>query len=600
MKRIYTLLSFLLVVVMAAQLPVMENKTADAAKALKLSKKTVSIAVGDTVKIKVKNAKKSTKIKWKASKSSVAKIIKKNAKGRKAYATVKGVAKGTAKLTATYKSGKKNKKLICKVNVRAEEAPVGTPDAATQAPNQVQTTPPVQTETPKQSETPPVQTETPKQSETPSVQTEEPIVEDVKPRVINITDLIADPDDEQSLVRMFVTSNMVDIEGIIVSTSCWRKTQDKNGMARLENITNAYEEVLPNLQVHADGYPDVDYIRSISVFGQTGYGMATVGDDKDSEGSELIIAAVDKDDPRPVWVNLWGGANTLAQALWKVKNTRSEEEVAEFVSKIRVYDVLGQDDAGAWLVTNFPDLIYIRALQVYGFGGNSTLSGNDWRNKNVISHGPLGALYPLTTYGAFEGDSPSFMYQMPTGMNDPEHPDWGSWGGRFNLQKVAGIRSMSAVTNETDYDPYYMIGDASEKNSAISRWQIEYQNDFAARMDWTISENYSDANHHPIAVLNGDTTRRILEVNGEAGTTFTLSALGSSDPDEDQLSYSWEFYKEPSSYKGTIQFEDTKAMETSFTIPEDAVGHNIHIILKINDDGEPNLYAYRRVVITVN
>jgi len=56
----------------------------------------------------------------------------------------------------------------------------------------------------------------------------------------------------------------------------------------------------------------------------------------------MIIAAVDKDDPRPVWVTIWGGANTLAQALWDVKKSRSQAEIDEFVSKLRVYDVCGR------------------------------------------------------------------------------------------------------------------------------------------------------------------------------------------------------------------------------------------------------------------
>jgi len=41
-----------------------------------------------------------------------------------------------------------------------------------------------------------------------------------KPRLINTTDLGADPDDEQSMVRQLVCSNEFDIEGLIVSTGC--------------------------------------------------------------------------------------------------------------------------------------------------------------------------------------------------------------------------------------------------------------------------------------------------------------------------------------------------------------------------------------------
>ncbi len=186
-----------------------------------------------------------------------------------------------------------------------------------------------------------------------------------KPRIIVTTDLGADPDDIQSLIRLLVSANDFDIEGLIVSTSCWRKNQSNTAM--LDKIVDAYGQVLPNLQVHSEGYPSLDYLRSISVLGQSGYGMSDVGDGKDSAGSDLIIASVDKDDPRPVWVQFWGGGNTLAQAIWKVRGTRSNEEFAAFLNKVRVFDILGQDDTGAWMAKNFPDLFYIRATGVYGW-----------------------------------------------------------------------------------------------------------------------------------------------------------------------------------------------------------------------------------------
>ena len=423
---------------------------------------------------------------------------------------------------------------------------------------------------------------------------EEPIS---KTKVINITDLIADPDDEQSLVRMFVTCNQVDLKGVIVSTSCWRPIQDQDGMNRLLPIIDAYGEVLSNLKVHADGYPSLEYIQSIAVMGQTGYSMDDVGEGKDSDGSELIISVVDEDD-RPTWINLWGGANTVAQALWKVKNTRSEAEVNEFVSKLRIYDVLGQDEAGAWIVTTFPDIMYIRSTLIGGFGGSEDMKGDDYRNK-IRSYGALGALYPLRTYGAFEGDSPSFMYQIPTGMNDPEHIDWGSWGGAFSTEKKSFIRGMSAVKNEKDYDPYYMYGDCDEKDESTSRWAIAYQNDFLARMIRTVTEKYENANHHPVAVLNGDTTMNILEMNADAGKTVKLSAKGSSDPDGNNLSYNWYVYNVPGSYYSDVTIKGSDSEKATIVIPDDAKGKSIHVILEIHDDGSPELYAYRRMIINV-
>ncbi len=186
-----------------------------------------------------------------------------------------------------------------------------------------------------------------------------------RPRIIVTTDLGADPDDEQSLVRLLVSANEFDVEGLIVSTSCWKTNQDSTVL--LDRIVEAYGKVLPNLQVHAKGYPSFSSLKSISVLGQPGYGMAAVGDGRDSKGSDLIIAAVDRNDSRPVWVQFWGGGNTLAQAIWKVRATRSSKDLAAFLGKVRVFDILGQDDAGAWIARNFPDLLFIRATAVYGW-----------------------------------------------------------------------------------------------------------------------------------------------------------------------------------------------------------------------------------------
>ena len=191
------------------------------------------------------------------------------------------------------------------------------------------------------------------------------------------------------------------------------------------------------------------------------------------------------------------------------------------------------------------------------------------------------------------------MHVYPNGLNDPDKIDQGGWGGRFDLAKKTGIRSMKPVTNEGEFDPYLMFGNSAEGATAIKRWSTGYDNDFAARMDWSITGKYSDANHHPIAVVNGDTSRRVLQVSAAPGSTVDLSAVGSSDPDEDALSYAWSFYQEPSSYKGEVKIEDTSAAAAKVMIPSNAGGKNLHIILELHDDGKPNLYAYRRVIINV-
>ena len=321
--------------------------------------------------------------------------------------------------------------------------------------------------------------------------------------------------------------------------------------------------------------------------------MGDVGAGKDSPGSEMIIAAVDKEDPRPVWVNGWGGVNNVAQAVWKVQNTRSATELAEFLSKLRVFDILGQDDAGAWLAKNFPDLFYIRATGVYGWQPS-----DDYLRTHIQSHGPLGAVYPNRKW-ATEGDTPAFMHVYPNGLNDPDQIDQGGWGGRFSFTKKTNIRSMSGVKTETRFDPYTMYGNTSDGADAIKRWNAGYNNDFEARMDWSITSNYSEANHHPIAVLNNDTTRHVLEISASAGSNVALSAAGSSDPDNNSLTYKWSYYKEPGSYSGSVNVQNSASASATVAIPSNAGGKTIHIILELHDNGSPNLYAYRRAIINV-
>ncbi|MBU1819971.1 MAG: DUF1593 domain-containing protein, partial [Bacteroidetes bacterium] len=417
-----------------------------------------------------------------------------------------------------------------------------------------------------------------------------------KPRIINTTDLGADPDDEQSLVRQLVAANEFDIEGLVVATSCWKKSQ--NNTAMLDKIVDAYEKAYPNLKVHADGFPTPGYLKSISVMGQKGYGMADVGTGKDSPGSDLIIRAADKKEPRPLWVMGWGGMNTVAQAIWKVRETRSAADFAKFLGKLRLYDVLGQDDAGAWITKNFPDVFYIRATGVYGWQPS-----DQYIDTCVQNHGPLGAVYPDRKYAA-EGDTPAFMHVYPNGLNNPEKIDQGGWGGRFGFTKKAGIRSMSEVAKinkegEPQYDPYLMYGNTAEGAKAIKRWSDGYNNDFAARMDWSVTHKYAEANHHPVAVLNGDKTRKVLEINAAAGSSIDLKAVGSSDPDGNALSYSWSFYGEPGTYPGQLTIQNPSSAEAKVVIPQDAKGTSIHIILQVHDNGTPSLYAYRRLIVNV-
>ena len=76
------------------------------------------------------------------------------------------------------------------------------------------------------------------------------------------------------------------------------------------------------LELHEPGFPSESHLRACIASSLPLGDMEAVGEGKDSPGSELLIAATDRDDPRPLWVTVWGGPNVLAQALYKIRATR--------------------------------------------------------------------------------------------------------------------------------------------------------------------------------------------------------------------------------------------------------------------------------------
>jgi hypothetical protein len=177
------------------------------------------------------------------------------------------------------------------------------------------------------------------------------------PRVIVISDIGNEPDDQMSFVRLLLYSNEFDIQALIAATSTWQKTAVHPETMR--TLIEAYGQVQPNLLQHAKGWPAVEDLEGRVFAGQPIYGMAGTGKDKTSDGAKAIVRAVDANDNRPVWICIWGGANTLAQALMDVRASRQSEDVEKFISKLRVYSISDQDDAGPWIRREFPSLFYI-------------------------------------------------------------------------------------------------------------------------------------------------------------------------------------------------------------------------------------------------
>jgi hypothetical protein len=447
-----------------------------------------------------------------------------------------------------------------------------------------------------------------------------------KLRVLVLTDIENEPDDAMSLVRFLTYTNQWDVEGLVATTSIHLK--DRVAPQRIRAIVEAYGKVRDNLEKHEPGYPPAEKLLSLIAEGRAAYGMTAVGEGMDSPGSERFIQAVDREDPRPLWVPVWGGPNCLAQALWKVRATRSPEALDKFIAKLRVYTISDQDDSGPWIRKNFPKLFYIASPGFHAGGAYhhaiwSGISGdkfhgrfvgadfsivdNPWLDEHIRSKGPLGAQHPKTTF-LMEGDTPSFLFLVNNGLNTPEKPNWGGWGGRYEFytprtQKWFAEPETRSFWADAEDEVLGVDGNWHTSNKAtLWRWRSAYQNDFRARMDWTVKP-YAEANHPPVPKL-----AHASELAAKPGERVNLSAVGSTDPDGHALSYEWFYYPEVGTFTVSIarsgqplKIEDADKANAWFTVPTQRVFRNgtMHIILAVTDSGTPALTRYQRVIVNV-
>ncbi len=448
-------------------------------------------------------------------------------------------------------------------------------------------------------------------------------------RMIVLTDVEADPDDTETLVRLLLYSDVIDLRGLIATTS----THQRAAVApdSIRRVIQAYGRVHGNLVQHDPNYPKAETLLALVKSGLPEYGMKGVGPGRDSEGSEWIIQELERSDDRPLWISVWGGANTLAQALHKIQSTRGESETRRLLAKLRVYTISDQDDTGIWIRTRFPDLFYIVSPGGYGAGtwtgimevvpgiDNSRIS-NRWIAENIQQgHGPLGAVYPDVAYG-MEGDTPSWLGLIPNGLNVPEHPEWGGWGGRYEYYRpersatdpdgfTGGVpveaEPHAIWTNAVDeYTPpspgefgrALHAGEKTFKDFRVTlwRWRDEFQNDFAARIAWTVKP-YREANHPPVPVLNHPDT-----ITVKSGEHFQLDARGSTDPDGDSLTFLWFPYPEAGTCREPFRFSGAENLRrVNVQAPQVEKAATAQFILKVTDKGTPPLTRYRRVFITV-
>jgi hypothetical protein len=459
------------------------------------------------------------------------------------------------------------------------------------------------------------------------------------PRVIVISDIGNEPDDQMSFVRLLLYSNELDIEAMIATTSTWQKTATHPETMR--QLIDAYGQVRPNLLLNARGWPAAADLLSRVYAGQAAYGMAATGSGKSSDGSNAIVRALERDDSRPLWITIWGGAGTLAQALMDLRASKTPEEVARLASKLRVYSISDQDNAGPWIRREFPDLFYIVSPSTptsgeYYFATWTGISGdayyrngagadfhtvtNEWLDANIRSKGPLGKMYPKFMF-IMEGDTPSFLGLIDNGLNAYRRPDWGGWGGRYVYRQPYGethpiwTQGGDEFARGTSQDTVIGVDGAlhTSDQATIWRWREAFQNDFAARMSWTVFD-FAHANHNPVVEVNGRAGTAPIEMDAEVGQAIELDASRSSDPDGQALHYHWFNYAEAGMADGNRSAVTLSGAETTHaSVRVDAVCQQpwlplvpcrgdgtAHIILAVTDEGVPRLTSYRRIILHIH
>lgn len=454
----------------------------------------------------------------------------------------------------------------------------------------------------------------------------------MKPRLIILTDIDnkTEIDDIQSLIRLLLYSNELDLEGIISVTSCFYKKIDQHNLDIIEDIISRYEKVKANLDIHAQGYPSADYLRSIVSQGITVFGRKKGRDFcndiyDNNPGVQLLVKQILKNDSRPLNISLWGGGNTLVQAIDYLSRTLHKEKFAFCLKKLKIYAISDQDFSTSYLRKRYGKYLYYIVSPSYGgWLGNLTYYKATWPgiSSDKFKHGsedghhkggfsgadyslidntfikdrikPLGILgeaYPYTKY-ITEGDTPSFLWLVRNGLNNPEHIEYGSWGGRYEKR----IPTRSEFHTKKIYpiytNSYDLVYGKDQKlhyspQASIWRWREHFQNDFLMRLTWSTTDNYSACDH----IQEYDDSEVIIEANSDEEKEISLSII-----EDASYEYAYKFYQYQLSDKESeisIKSNKNKAL---IKISKKGI---YHVICEFSRKKNFKITRYKRFIIIV-
>jgi hypothetical protein len=445
------------------------------------------------------------------------------------------------------------------------------------------------------------------------------ISDELKPRIVVLTDIApgdTEPDDMESMVRLLSHADLFEIEAII-TCSGWNNSggaYTDQWANYLLTVIDSYEEDLPNLMKRSEqnghqtveqestfqkiGYwPSAEYIRSRHLMGSRFLGVDKIGKENGSPGCDEIIRLAEEDDERPLWILVWGGANTVAQALWQLIEYGDLNRLNNFLSKIKLYTITDQDvdwgnrgqydlSSHKWMRNIFGNKLFF-IWDESAWTSHCEIGVAHWRDyeENIQGKGKMGGVYPRFKYGV-EGDTPSFLYVLPNGLNDPNYPSQGSWGGYFRK-----VLSPDGVTT--------CYSNMRDDIKSVSRKYEEYFypaifNNFAARMGWAAE---GKGNRNPEIVINGNRSFAPIHVNGSQGEKIVLDISGSYDPDGDEINFKWWIMNESKSCSLCDFIDVDDAGKVIVTIPFNHENEDIHLICECTDTANIPLTSYRRIII---
>jgi hypothetical protein len=286
-------------------------------------------------------------------------------------------------------------------------------------------------------------------------------------RVIVSTDIGgSDPDDFQSMVHYLVYADLFDTEGLIASPPHGGRKE------HILEAIDAYEVDYPKLAAQSARFPNPDALRAITKQGALDPAPAE-GYSRPTEGSRWIIERARANDPRPLWILVWGSITDVAQALRDDPGIKPKLRVYFISSWNRRMDPAARD----YVVEQHPDLWLIEADTTFrgmyvGGPQEKDLGNREFLARHVKGHGALGDLLVGKKADIKMGDTPSVLYLL---RGDPEDPTGESWGGSF-------VRPDPERNYWTD-DPDPALREASFPGArTVNRWRPQYLRDWQQRM----------------------------------------------------------------------------------------------------------------------